>query len=343
MFSYQQHILQGEFLMKKRFFSGIQPTGEIHIGNYLGAIQRWVELSNNPEYEGILSIVDYHAMTIPYEPAEMTQKIKEATTMIMACGIQPGNTLLFIQSHVPQHTELAWIFNCNCTMGELSRMTQFKDKSQDKGESVSTGLFTYPVLQAADILLYKAQYVPVGEDQLQHLELSRDIARRFNSRFGEVFPEPQPLISQARRILGIDGERKMSKSLGNTIALSDTPQELWKKLSVAKTDIRRKRREDAGIPTDCNVYTSYHQYFSSKEELANIDVECRKAGIGCMQCKKILAANIEKTLGPIRERYFELKKDFSQVESFIENSAQKCRAIAAETIAEVHKKIGIRW
>lgn len=330
-------------MSKKRFFSGIQPTGEIHIGNYLGAIQRWVELANNPEYEGILSIVDYHAMTMPYDPVELTAKIKEASTMIMACGIRPENAILFVQSHVPEHTELAWIFQCNCTIGELGRMTQFKDKSQDKGESVCAGLFTYPVLQAADILLYKAPYVPVGEDQLQHLELSRDIARRFNQKFGDTFPEPQALISEARRILGTDGERKMSKSLGNTLSLADTPEELWKKLSVAKTDIRRKRKDDPGIPLDCNVYMSYHRYFTSKEELAQIDTQCRSAGMGCMACKKILAKNMEKVLGPIRERYFELKKDPAQVEAFLASSAAKCRAIAGETMEEVRKRIGIRW
>ncbi len=329
--------------MKKRFFSGIQPTGEIHIGNYLGAIQRWVELANNPEYEGILSIVDYHAMTMPYEAKELTAKIKEAATMIMACGIQPHNSILFIQSHVPEHTELAWIFNCNCTMGELSRMTQFKDKSQDRGESVWAGLFTYPVLQAADILLYKAQYVPVGEDQLQHLELSRDIARRFNARFGEVFPEPQALLGEARRVLGIDGDKKMSKSLGNTISLSESSQEIWKKLSTAKTDERRKRRQDPGIPTDCNIFTSYHRYFTGKEELATIDRECRCAGIGCMDCKKILAKNMETILSPIREKYYELKKDFSAVEQFLNASALRCHSIAQETMTEVRKKIGIRW
>lgn len=330
-------------MAKKRFFSGIQPTGEIHIGNYLGAIQRWVELANNPEYEGILCIVDYHAITMPHTPSELTAKIKEASTMIMACGIKPENALLFIQSHVPEHTELSWIFNCNCNIGELSRMTQFKDKSQDKGESVSSGLFTYPILQAADILLYKAQYVPVGEDQLQHLELSRDIARRFNQRFGETFPEPQALTSKALRILGTDGERKMSKSLGNTLALADTPQELWKKISVAKTDIRRKRKDDPGIPLDCNIYMSYHSHFSSKDDLAHIDTECRKAGMGCMECKKILAKNMEQVLGPIREKYFELKKSPEQVETFLAESATKCRAIAGEVMNEVRHRIGVRW
>ncbi len=180
--------------MKKRLFSGIQPTGSIHIGNYLGAIQRWVELAQSGEYESIFSVVDYHAMTIPYPVQEMKNRILEAATLIMAAGITPENASLFVQSHVPEHTELAWILNCNSTMGELNRMTQYKDKSKDKTESVSVGLFTYPVLMIADILIYKAQYVPVGEDQLQHLELTRECVRRFNKTYGDIFPEPQPIL-----------------------------------------------------------------------------------------------------------------------------------------------------
>ena len=272
----------------------------------------------------------------------MPVRIEEAATMIMACGINPENALLFVQSQVPQHTELAWVFSCISTIGELSRMTQFKDKSSGKGESVSVGLFTYPVLQAADILLYKGEYVPVGEDQLQHLELSRDIARRFKQRFGETFPDAKPLLSEAKRILGLDGMGKMSKSLGNTIALSETPEEIWKKLSVAKTDERRKRKSDPGVPTDCNIYTSYHRYFSPKEALDQIDKECRSAGIGCLQCKRMLADYMEKELGPIRERYAMLKKNPDQVSSFLDESGKKCREIAQKTMQEVRQKAGIR-
>ena len=329
-------------MARKKFFSGIQPTGEIHIGNYLGAIQRWVELANSTEYDGILCIVDYHAITVPYATEKMMAKVQEAAMMIMACGINPDNSLLFIQSHVPEHTELAWIFNCLCTMGELGRMTQFKDKSKGEGESVSVGLFDYPVLQVADILLYKAECVPVGEDQLQHLELSREIARRFNKRYGDTFPEPQPILGEARRILGTDGEKKMSKSLDNSIALADSPKDIWKKLAVAKTDVRRQRRCDPGIPTDCNVFMSYHRYFSPPEDLRHVDHQCRNAGFGCIDCKKLLVKNMEPKLAPIRERYQQLKSDPTLLREFLSASSRRCREMAQETMTLVRKRIGLR-
>lgn len=325
----------------RRFFSGIQPTGEIHIGNYLGAVERWVELANSEEYEGILCIVDYHAITVPYDHANIGRRILEAAAMLMACGLIPENSLLFVQSHVPEHTELAWILNCVATIGELARMTQFKDKSEGK-DSVSVGLFDYPVLQIADIVLYKAGYVPVGEDQLQHLELAREIVRRFNKKFGDVFPEPQAIVGEARRILGLDGETKMSKSLNNTIALSESPESIWKKLSVARTDERRKRKSDPGEPKDCNIYMSFHRYFSTEQDLAYIAENCRTAGIGCLQCKKILADNMEKRLGPIRSCYERLLNNPIEVTTFLDESAEKCRAMAQTTMEEVRRAIGLR-
>lgn len=330
-------------MAKKRFFSGIQPTGEIHIGNYLGALQSWVDLAKSKQYDAILCVVDYHAITIPYDIPKMKERVINAASVIMACGVKPENALLFVQSHVPQHTELAWIFNCSCTMAELARMTQFKDKSKDKGETVSVGLFTYPVLQAADILLYKADYVPVGEDQLQHLELSREVARDFNRKYGDTFPETQPILGKAKRILGTDGESKMSKSLGNTLGVVETPAEIWKKLSVAKTDVRRKTKKDPGVPTDCNIFMSYHQYFTGDEEKSFIDHNCRTAGFGCMDCKKILAKNMEAVLGPIRKEYEELKKNPGRVMDYLHESGKKCREIAEETMQEVRQKMGLRF
>ena len=327
---------------KKLFFSGVQPTGDIHIGNYLGAIKQWVDLLQSGEYEGIVCVVDYHAITVPYEQENLKTRILNAATSLMACGVTPENSLLFVQSQVPEHTELTWIFNCSTMMGELSRMTQFKDKSKGKGESVSVGLFDYPVLQSADIALYKAGYVPVGEDQLQHLELAREIVRRFNKCFGDVFPEPKEILGKARRILGLDGEKKMSKSLENYIALTESPESIWKKLAPAKTDERRKRRKDPGIPTDCNIYNSYHKYFSSPQDLEEIDKGCRSAGMGCFDCKKLLAKNMETVLGPIREKYEEYTKNPEIVQEFLSNSAKKCRKIAKKTMEEVHKKIGLR-
>lgn len=325
----------------KRLFSGIQPTGEIHIGNYLGALERWGKLADSGEYDAIFCIVDYHAITADYDPVGLQQRIFDAAAMIMACGIAPENSSLFVQSRVPQHTELTWILNCVATIGELSRMTQFKDKSEGK-DSVSVGLFDYPVLQIADIVLYQAQYVPVGEDQLQHLELSREVVRRFNKRFGDVFPEPQALLGEAKRVMGLDGQSKMSKSLNNTIALAEKPESIWQKLSVAKTDERRKRRSDPGVPTDCNIYMSFHRYFTPQEELEHIDRQCRSAGIGCIECKKMLAANMEKRLAPIRTRYERLRDNPDEVASFLQKSARRCRLIARRTMRQVREKIGVR-
>ena len=327
--------------MRKTVFSGIQPTGEIHIGNYLGAIERWVELARSQEYFCIFSIVDYHAITVPYEAKIMKQQIEKVAAMLMACGLNEDNCLLFIQSQVPEHTELAWILNSSCTMSELARMTQFKDKSQNK-ENTGVGLFTYPVLQTADIILYKATHVPVGEDQLQHLELAREIVRRFNRTFKKVFPEPQPIIGEAKRILGTDGGKKMSKSLNNTVALSDSSKKMWKKLACAKTDEKRQRREDPGVPTDCNVFMSYHKHFTSQEEQETIDKKCRNAEFGCVDCKKILAKNMEEKLGPIRKKYEQILSDPTELHNFLEKSAKKCKEMAEKNMQQVRKAIGLR-
>src|SRR5258707_15756430 len=213
-----------------RIFSGIQPSGELHIGNYLGAVKNWVTLQR--QYESFICIVDYHAITVPYEAADLRQRTRDMAISLLAAGIDPSACTLFVQSMVPEHTELAWIFNTITPLGELERQTQFKEKSQ-RQESVNAGILNYPVLQAADILLYRANLVPVGEDQVQHLELSRVIARRWNAAFGggeEYFPEPQPLLTPTRRIMGLDGKAKMSKSMGNTIGLLESRERIWEKL-----------------------------------------------------------------------------------------------------------------
>src|ERR671935_484947 len=209
-----------------RVFSGIQPSGELHIGNYLGAVKNWVQLQH--KHPSIFCIVDYHAITIAYEPEQLRARRRDMALSLLAAGIDPNVATLFVQSTVPEHTELTWLFNTVAPLGELERQTQFKDKAQ-RQESVSAGLLNYPVLQAADVLLYEATLVPVGEDQLQHRELMREIARRRNSRFadGFAFPEPQALLSTAKRVLGLDGQAKMSKSLGNTIGLFDAPETIW--------------------------------------------------------------------------------------------------------------------
>src|SRR6266550_1787025 len=238
----------------QRIFSGIQPSGELHLGNYLGAVKNWVTLQH--AYESFFCIVDYHAITVPYEPADLRQRTRDMAVSLIAAGLDPSICTLFVQSMVPEHTELAWIFNTVTPLGELERQTQFKEKSQ-RMESVTAGLLNYPILQAADILLYRADLVPVGEDQVQHLELSRVIARRWNAEFAPdapFFPEPQPVLTPTRRIMGLDGQSKMSKSMGNTIGLLESPEQIWAKLRPAVTDPKRIRKTDPGTPEVCNIY-----------------------------------------------------------------------------------------
>ncbi len=325
---------------RQRTFSGIQPTGDIHIGNYLGAISNWVTFLDS--HECVFCIVDHHATTIEYSISEMPQRIFNAAVANIAAGLDPDRCILFVQSEVPQHTELAWIFNTVTPFGDLTRMTQFKQKAKEHEENINVGLFTYPVLQAADILLYKASAVPVGEDQVQHIELAREVARKFNARYGEVFPECQAHISAAKRIMGLDGENKMSKSLGNTIGLLETPEQIWQKLAPAKTDERRQRKTDPGVPTDCNIFNSYHQHFSSGDDLAWVRGGCSSAGIGCLQCKKKLLENMEKVLGPIRNRADELKRHPDDVHDILDFGAARARSIAQPVIEETLSAMGLK-
>lgn len=318
--------------------SGIQPTGDIHIGNYLGAISQWVELAKN--HKCFYVIVDYHAITIDYDVANFQKSIFNAAMVNIACGLEPGTCHLVIQSHVPEILELNWIFS-SCTMvGRLTNMTQFKDKAQQHESNVNAGLLNYPILQAADILIYKASLVPVGEDQFQHLELAREIARRFNSRFGETFPEPMP-CGESVRVLGLDGENKMSKSLNNYIGIMDSEEELWKKLAPAKTDVQRIRRSDPGRPWMCNIY-SYHECFTPEEPRRNCYEECRKAGIGCIDCKRVLLKYLVEALAPIQNRFRELEKHPDVVHDFLRESAREAKRVAGMTMDEVRRKMGIR-
>lgn len=322
----------------KRIFSGIQPTGEIHLGNYVGAIRNWVYLQN--EYDCIFSVVDYHAITIEYPIEEMAKRTLDTGLILLACGLDPEKCKVFVQSHVPEHTELAWIFNTVTPIGEVERMTQFKDKAKQHRANINMGLMDYPVLQAADILLYKAGFVPVGEDQVQHIELSREVARKFNSRFGEVFPEPQEILSLAPRILGMDGQAKMSKSLGNYIGVLENEESIWEKLRTAVTDVSRVRRKDPGNPEVCNIYT-IHRAFSENALLIDIDKGCQSADIGCIDCKKQLFENIKKELGPIRARAEDLSNNIGYVKDVFAKSAAACREIADETMGEVRKAMGL--
>ncbi|MGH7620123.1 MAG: tryptophan--tRNA ligase [Gemmatimonadaceae bacterium] len=334
-----------------RIFSGIQPSGELHIGNYLGAVKNWVRLQH--EYETIICVVDYHAITARYEPAQLRARRREMAVSLLAAGIDPNVCSLFAQSQVPEHTELAWFFNTITPLGELERQTQFKEKSA-RQESVPAGILNYPVLQAADILLYRADKVPVGEDQVQHLELSRVIARRWNAAFGmptgrqtedgseereAFFPEPEPLLTPTRRIMGLDGQSKMSKSLGNTIGLMETSEAIWAKLRPAATDPKRIRKTDPGTPEVCNIY-HIHKGFSPPETVTHVATQCSTAGWGCIDCKKVLAESIERELVPIRRRAAELADDPARVDDALGAGAATCRRLARDTIDQVRERMG---
>lgn len=324
----------------KTVFSGIQPSGELHLGNYLGAVRNWVTLQE--QYRTIICIVDYHAITQDYPVKEMRKRVFDMVLDVIALGVDPERTLLFIQSMVPEHTELAWVFDNVTGFGDLERMTQFKDKSQTQPDNVNVGLFNYPVLQAADILLYKAQLVPVGQDQVQHIELARRIARSFNHRWGKVFPECEPLLASVPKLLGLDGKAKMSKSLGNHIPLSvlGNDKALRKLLGRAVTDEKRVNREDAGDPDVCNVFTM-HKAFSSQEDLAWVREGCTTAGIGCVDCKGRLAANMERHFEGYLDRRAKLLANPKQVEDILHAGAEKARAIARRTMDEVRDKLGL--
>jgi tryptophanyl-tRNA synthetase len=319
-------------------FSGIQPSGELHLGNYLGAVRTWVELQQR--YRCFYAVVDYHAITQPYDPAAMPARARAMAIDLLACGVDPDRATLFLQSAVPEHTELAWVLASVTPFGELGRMTQFKDKSEHHPDNVNAGLFTYPVLQAADILLYGATRVPVGEDQRQHLELAREIVRRFNARFGETFAEPQPLFSTTPKILGLDGQAKMSKSLGNTIALAETDGAIWDKLRTAATDPARVKRTDPGTPDKCNIYT-LHKFFSDPPRQAEVHTGCTTAGIGCIDCKKLLLEGVKADLGRIRARADALRADPARVDDILRQGAARARAVAVETMTKVRAKLGL--
>jgi tryptophanyl-tRNA synthetase len=270
----------------------------------------------------------------------MAARVREMAIDVLACGVDPDKATLFVQSAVPEHTELAWALASVTPFGDLGRMTQFKDKSERHPDNINAGLFTYPVLQAADILLYGATRVPVGEDQRQHLELAREIVRRWNARFGDTFVEPQPLFSTTPKILGLDGQAKMSKSLGNTISLRETDAAVWDKLRTAATDPARVKRTDPGTPEKCNVYT-LHKFFSPPDVQQAVHEGCTTAGIGCIDCKKRLFDNLKADLGRIRARADELRAQPGRVDEILAAGAGRARALAGETMARVRARLGL--
>ena len=328
----------GSSTSRETIFSGIQPSGELHLGNYLGAVRNWVALQDN--YRCFFCVVDYHAITQPFEPGEMQRRVRDMAADLLACGIDPAKSTLFVQSAVPEHTELAWALSAVTPFGELGRMTQFKEKSAKDPDNVNAGIFTYPVLMAADILIYGATRVPMGEDQRQHLELAREIVRKWNARFGQTFVEPEALFSSTPKILGLDGQAKMSKSLGNTISLRESDEAAWDKLRTAATDPARVRRTDPGDPDKCNIFT-LHRFFSSAERQAEVRTGCTTAGIGCIDCKKWLFEGIKADLNRIRARRDELLATPETVDTILAEGAQRARAVAKDTMARVRQCLGI--
>jgi len=325
----------------RRIFSGIQPSGRLHIGNYLGAIKNWLTLQD--DFDCIWGIVDYHAITVRYEPKELEDRVIDCAASYLACGLDPEKSILMLQSTVKEHTELAWILNTVTPVSWLERVPTFKDKSRQHSSNVNMGLMDYPVLMAADILLYKANYVPVGEDQLPHLELSREIVRRFNHRFKEeVFPEPKEIISSGANVKGLDGKNKMSKSLNNCIFLEDSKEDIWKKLSTAVTDPQRVRKNDPGRPEVCNIF-SLQKLFSEEDEIEYVKKGCKAGSIGCLECKKILAENINKELSPIRDKINEYKSKPDYIKDILWDGKKKSEKIARETMKEVYNSIGKQY
>lgn len=327
---------------KKIIFSGIQPTGTIHIGNYLGAIKNWVELQNNPQYECFFSVVDLHAMTIPYDAKKFQEIIYNTALDNLAAGLDPKKCTLFIQSQIKEHAELTWILDTITPLGELERMTQFKEKAEEQKKEVNAGLLTYPVLQAADILLYKTDFVPVGKDQEQHIELSRTLARKFNARFGKVFEEPATLIPKVgAKIMSLqDPSKKMSKSHGpeSYIALFDSDDEIRRKIKTAVTDSGKEiKYDEKNKPAISNLLTIYH-LFSEKPIK---EIEKNYSGKGYAEFKKDLAEVIIKHLKPLREKRQKIAKNPAYIKDILEQGRKKTQKIASQTMEEVKRKAGL--
>ena len=324
---------------KGRVFSGARPTGRQHLGNYLGAIKNYVTLQD--EYECVYCIVDLHALTTVEDTVNLRQNTIEMALDFLAAGIRPDESIIFIQSHVPQVTELHLILSMVAQLGKLTDLPTFKEKVRQQPHNVNYGLVGYPVLMSADILLYKANVVPVGVDQAPHLEFAREMVRTFNFRYNtNALVEPQMKNTEVPKVLGIDGVEKMSKSLNNHIELAATAEETQQRVMQMVTDPQRQRRSDPGRPEVCNVF-SMHKIFSPAEEVAMIDTECRRAGIGCVDCKKRFAANLNANLAPFRQRRVELAKDPAYVQGVLDDGARRARLIAEQTMVEVRQAVGL--
>jgi tryptophanyl-tRNA synthetase len=322
---------------RARIFSGIQPSGIVHLGNDLGAIRNYVALQD--QFDAIYCIVDYHALTSLHDPDLMRSQTREMAASLLALGLDPKRCTLFVQSHRPEHTELMWLLCTVTPVSWVERTPTYKEKKAQQPDDVNHGLLTYPVLQAADIVIYKATTVPVGKDQAAHLELSREIVRAFNHRYGDTFPEPQAVFTEAPVVLGTDGTRKMSKSLGNTIEILAEPDVIRKQVMSMVTDTQRIKRTDPGRPEVCNVCQLQRFFGDDYEDLWDGE---RTARTGCVDMKKVLAERIVRHYAPARERYAELMAHPAEIDGILEAGADRLAPIAAATMAEVKERMGLR-
>ena len=332
----QSHIISN----KKRIFSGIQPTGNIHLGNYLGAVRHWVD--SQEQYENIFCVVNSHAITIRQDPQELQNKTYELAAILLACGIDTKKSHLFIQSQIDEHAALAWILDCNIPMGDMSRMTQFKDKSSKNPKNINVGLFNYPALMAADILLYQADFVPVGAAQQQHLELTRDVAERFNRDFGECFKIPKPLIPKVgARVMGLDNpESKMSKSAkgeNHAIFLLDSPEIITRKCKKAVTDSQSNIVFDESRAGLYNLLCIYEIFTQKSRE----SIEAEFEGKGYGHLKMALAEVIIESLRPIQQSYAKISQDKTYIQSVLTKSADSIRPIAKNTYENAKRLVGL--
>ncbi|MBZ0198396.1 MAG: tryptophan--tRNA ligase [Ignavibacteriaceae bacterium] len=325
-------------MTKKRILSGMRPTGKLHIGHYVGALENWVKLQE--QYENFHLIADYHVLTTSLNTDDIYLNSTEMLIDWLAAGLDPVKSPMFRQSKVKEHTELHLIFSMLITVNRLERNPTVKEQARDLNiDNIIYGHLGYPVLQTADILLYKGNAVPVGEDQVPHIEISREIARKFNNQYGNVFPEPEPLLTNFARLAGLDGSSKMSKSLGNTILLSDDPETVKARMKKAVTDPKKIRKGDPGHPEICLVF-SYHKKFNSAE-VPTIEAGCRSGALGCFDCKMICSAKISQFIEPIREKrqYYEARPD--EVKQILFDGEERARTAAKATMEEVREKMKI--
>lgn len=324
---------------KGRVFSGARPTGRQHLGNYLGAIKNYIALQD--EYECVYCIVDIHALTTVETTENLRQNTYEMALDWLAAGMRPEETIIFIQSNVPEVAELHTYFSMVTPLGKLTDLPTFKEKVRQQPQNVNYGLVGYPVLMSADIAIYKADAVPVGIDQAPHIEFCRETVRSFNYRFNtKVLVEPQMKVTEFPKVIGLDGQQKMSKSLNNHIELASTPKETTQRVMQMVTDPQRMLRSDPGNPDICNVF-SMHKVFSSSEEVVMINTECRKAGIGCVQCKQLFGHNLNNDLVPFRERRNELDKNPAKVWEILRDGQHRASSIARQTMLEVKTAMGL--